>query len=202
MMLKDKLISEIIDIEIKMFLSVPALQKSGCQKYPNKFRMHRRAQFFSWSEDTLESYLGDLKSAAKKNENLMAQKYARMGNLIPPINKNPLIKKIVKILYKWQKEMISKYPNLMRRARPLSRYEDSTDVTSFETYLTGELETYSDKTIGLLYRDICDKIRLKINMAEEVYTVFAREQGYGSIREAEETIGKRRETNTDTMKIS
>ena len=87
--------------------------------------------------------------------------------------------------------MKSKYPNLMSTARPLSSTEDSASVTSFETYLAGELETYSDKTLALLYRDICDKKRKKINMAEEVYMVLAREQGYGSIREAEKTIGKR-----------
>ena len=197
MMLKDKLISEIIEIEMDMFLSVPNSQKTSCQKYPLRFEMHRRAQFLPWSADTLESYLGDLKKAAKKSENLMTQKYARMDNLIPQTNRNPLINKIVKIQCKWQEEVISKYPNLMHRARPLSNYEDSTDTTSFETYLAGELETYSDKTIGLLYRDICDKIRKKINMAEEVYSVLVKEQGYGSISKAEKIMGKGQGKNID-----
>ena len=92
MMPKEKLISEIIEIEMEMFLSVPSSQKTSCQKYPLKFEMHRRAQFLPWSEDTLESYLGDLNKAVKKSVNLMTQKYARMDNLIPQTNKNPLIK--------------------------------------------------------------------------------------------------------------
>lgn len=200
-MLKDNLISEIIEIEMKMFLSVPNSQKASCQKYPLRFEMHRRAQFLPWSEDTLESYLGDLDKAVKKSENLMTQKYARMDNLIPQINRNPLINKIVKIQLKWQEEVTSKYPNLMRRARPLSNYENSTEVMSFETYLAGELETYSDKTIGLLYRDICYKIRKKINMAEEVYSILVKEQGYGSIRKAERTIGKGQGNNIDKQEI-
>jgi hypothetical protein len=201
MMKKENLISEIIEIEMKMFLSVPNLEKTPCQRYPTRFQLHRRAQFLPWSEDTLESYLGDLKKAVRHGENLMTQKYARMDNLIPQINKNPLINKIVEIQCKWQEEVITNYPNMMSGARPLSNCQDSTNVTSFETYLGGELETYSDKTIGLLYKDICDKIRKKINMAEEVYTILVKEQGYGSIRKAERAIGMGEETHIDKQEI-
>ena len=116
----------------------------------------------------------------------MTIKYARMENLIPKQNRSPLIDKIVTIHYEWQQEMIQKYPLLMTGARPLSSVEDGTYQTSFETYLRGELETYSEKTLSLLYDDMIQKQENGINMSEEVYNNLVKELGYSSLKEADE----------------
>ena len=92
-----------------MFLSVPADGDFSCQQYPDSFRLHRKAQFSIWSDDTLESYLYDLQRAEKEEKNLMTIKYARMDDLIPRENSNPLIDRIAEIQYRWQKELFHTY---------------------------------------------------------------------------------------------
>jgi hypothetical protein len=179
------LIEQIVDHELAMFLSVPADGEYSCQRHPESFRLHRRAQFSIWSRDTLNSYLQDLLRAEAEGSNLMTTKYARMDDLIPRTNYNPLIESIVAIQYRWQREIFAKYPNLMQGARPLSSDEDSAFRTSFETYLRGELESYSDHTLALLYRDMNDLQKRGINGSERVYEYLAREMGYNSIEDAE-----------------
>ena len=183
---KKEIIEHIVEIELQMFLSVPTEQKASCQDYPESFLLHRRAQFSAWSDDTLESYLADLNRATEAGQNLMTIKYARMDDLIPRENENPLIAKIISLQYRWQQEMIKKYPHLMAAGRPLSSEDDSLYRTSFETYLRGELETYSDKTLSLLYRDMTDKVADGINMSEAIYEFLAHEMGYTSLEEADQ----------------
>ena len=74
----------------------------------------------------------------------------------------------------------------MSGGRPLSSAEDSAFLTSFETYLRGELETYSDATLELLNFDILDKNAKGISMAEELYTFLVKDKGYDSLDEAEQ----------------
>jgi hypothetical protein len=179
------LVDEIIARELEMFLSVPSAWKSPCQEHPESFELHRRAQFSCWAKETLQSYLHDLEKARETGTNLMTQKYARMDNLIPELNSNPLIDTIVVCQCAWQRSMMEKYPGIMSGGRPLSRTEDSNAMTSFETYLRGELETYSDATLELLSRDIQAKHAQGVSMAEELYTCLVRDMGYDSLDEAE-----------------
>ena len=188
---RTELIEKILDKELKMFLTVPVRQKAACQEHPESFKTMRRAQFLMWSEKTLESYLKDLEKAEKEGRNLMTEKYARMDNLIPPKNQDPLIDKIVNIQCKWQEEMFRKYPNLMRGARPVYSSQDSPFQTSFETYLRGELETYSHNTLASLYDDIVGMQKEGKNMAEELYKQLVMDLGYESLEEAEEAAKNR-----------
>ncbi|MDI6741118.1 MAG: DUF4125 family protein [Smithella sp.] len=191
-LVNEDIIERIIVEELKMFLSVPSVRKSSCQDYPESFKLHRKAQFSCWSRETLESYLHDLEKAEKKGINLMTQKYARMDNLIQKLNNNPLIDKIVECQFTWQRSMMKKYPGIMSGGRPLSSAEDSGFMTSFETYLRGELETYSDATLELLNFDILDKNAKGMNMAEELYTFLVKDKGYDSLDEAEQASSKTR----------
>jgi hypothetical protein len=192
---KQVVIKEILEIELEMFLTVRTQQRSSCQDYPESFKLHRRVQFTAWSEETLISYLKDLKNAVEEGVNLMTVKYARMDDLVPGENNNPLIMEIVNIQYGWQEEMFRKYPYVMGGARPLSKSEDSARKTSFETYLSGELETYSGRTLELLYKDMSEKIKDGINMSEEVYGYLVQEMGYSSIDDAEMKAKKKFEKN-------
>ena len=185
-LVNEDIIERILARELKMFLSVPSVRKSSCQDYPESFKLHRRAQFSCWSKETLESYLHDLEKAEEKGINLMTHKYARMDNLIPPLSRNPLIDKIVGYHCAWQRSIMKKYPGIMSGGRPLSSAEDSAFLTSFETYLRGELETYSDATLELLNFDILDKNAKGISMAEELYTFLVKDKGYDSLDEAEQ----------------
>jgi hypothetical protein len=186
MQTKQELLDRITEIELEMFLSVQARGEASCQNHPDTFLLHRKAQFTPWSEDSLKSYLNDLNKAKQAGVNLMTLKYGRMENLIPEQNTHPLIEKIVSIQFKWQRELFEKYPRFMAHARPLSSNEDSAWATSFETYLKGELETYSDETLSNLYKDMTGKLGNGINMTEEVYAVLVKALGYDSIEEADQ----------------
>jgi Protein of unknown function (DUF4125) len=184
--MKNAIIERIIELELEMFLAVPADDRYSCQEDPEGFRLHRRAQFSVWSEDTLQSYLDDLHRAKKNGVNLMTIKYARMDNLLPAENRSPQIIKIVAIQLRWQTEMVQKYPHLMAGARHLSGTEDSTDNTSFETYLSAELETYSDATLALFYRDILEYAKAGISGSEKIYAYLVRALGYDTIETADQ----------------
>ncbi len=164
-----------------MFLSVPAKEEAACRDHPDQFKVHRKAQFSAWGKGTLESYLEDLKKAEKTGENLITLKYARMENLISIRNKNPVVDIIADIQFSWQNEMFAKYPKLMGGARPLRSGEDSDRATSFETYLKCELETYSDRTLHLLYGDTREMKKKGLNMSEEIYSCLLEELGYDSL---------------------
>ncbi|MGD9045442.1 MAG: DUF4125 family protein [Desulfobacterales bacterium] len=185
MTVKDKLIAKIVELELDMFVAVPGDTHYSCQQDAAGFGLHRRAQFSIWSEETLRSYLDDLYRAAKAGRNLMTIKYARMQNLIPPEKRNPLIEEIVVIQCRWQREMAKKYPYLMGGARHLTGSDDSNEDTSFETYLRGELETYSDNTIKLLYKDMMGYLQMGANGSEKIYEHLVKEMGYSSIKEAD-----------------
>ena len=186
---KDHLIEKILELELNMFLNVPSRYPASCQENPDAFRLYRRVQFAVWSEDTLQSYLDDLLQAKEQGENLMTLKYARMENLISPLKENPIIDRIVQMELEAQREMLSRYPNLLSQGRPLEG--DRSGVTSFQTYLRGELETYSDRTLERLCRDI-QQVRDKgENWAQRSYTHLARNLGYDSIDEVEDRLRKR-----------
>ena len=197
---REKLIAKTVELELEMFLAVPADGTYSCQQEPDGFGLHRRAQFSIWSEDTLKSYLDDLYRAKEDGTNLMTIKYARMEDLIPPENRNPRIDEIVTIQCGWQREMIDTYPYLMAGARPLSRSDDANYDTSFEIYLRGELETYSEGTLTLLHRDILKLKKTGVNGSEIIYEHLARELGYDSVEAAHRAQKQRLERlNADSL---
>jgi hypothetical protein len=183
---KENLIEDILQRELKMFLSVHPRYPAGCQEHPDAFLVHRGAQFSVWSEEALQSYRVDLVDAEKQNHNLMTLKYARMENLIPDLKTNPLMNEIVKMELESQREMFLHYPNILSQGRPLE--DDSMGATSFSTYLRGELETYSDRTLELLHRDIKQARDRGENRTRQLYDNLCRSLGYKSLDEAEKIM--------------
>jgi len=187
---KEKLIQEILDKELRMFLAVVPQEPVSCQRDPEGFRVTRGAQFSVWSEQTLVSYREDLEKALIEDKNLMTLKYARMDNLIPKLRDDimveDLIDRIVAIQVEWQKEMMAKYPYLMKRARPLEDGEKGIETTTFVNYLRSELETYSPGTLSRLYEDLTEGQSRDENLTEQVYSHLVKGLGFASIDEAEE----------------
>lgn len=186
---RGELIREILEKELRMFLSVRAQEPVSCQQDPEGFRVNRAAQFSAWSQETLSSYREDLEMAEKEGRNLMTLKYARMENLIPKLHDDilvdNLIDQIVSIQVAWQREMMARYPYLMKRGRPLEQGEEALQTTSFVNYLRGELETYSAETLAHLYRDVTENQANERNMTQTIYENLVKSHGYASIEEAE-----------------
>lgn len=187
---REKLIQEILEMELRMFLAVVPQKPVSCQQDPEGFRVTRGSQFSVWSEQTLVSYREDLKKALIEEKNLMTLKYARMDDLIPKLHDNimveDLIDQIVAIQVEWQKEMMAKYPHLMKRGRPLEDEEKGIETTTFANYLRSELETYSAGTLARLYEDLTEGQSRDENLTEKIYSHMVKGLGYASIDEAEE----------------
>lgn len=153
---KEDLISAILEMEWEMFASVRARERSAaCQEDPDAFRVVRAANFLTWSETTLSSYLNDLRLARSKGRNLMTEKYARMEGLIPPLNPDAssLIDRIVRKECLWAEEYARKNPGV-RLGRPIYSRDETSGSISSETYSRAELETYSTQTLEYYYMDI------------------------------------------------
>ncbi len=196
-MKREDLVEEMLSIELEMFLSVPTERRSSCQEYPESFKLHRRAQFSAWSGETLASYHADLREAKEQGRNLMTHKYARMQGLIPEAHGGGSeggrdIDDIVRLHYGWQEEMFRKYPAFMGGARPLGSGDDTAQATSFETYLRGELDSYSERTLALLKADMVSMRERGLNMSEGVYEFLVKQLGYASLADAERTIARGR----------
>jgi hypothetical protein len=185
---RKEIIEQILAIELEMFLTVPTTQKYSCQEHPEGFRLHRRAQFGAWSQATLESYLNDLQQAGENNQNLLTVKYARMENRLPRSNFSPLVKTIGDMIMEGQKRFIDSHPWLLQRGRPLNEQDSQPGLTSFETYLRGELETYSEKTLELLYQDILALQNDGSSFSERVYRCLAEEMGFESLEKLENRL--------------
>jgi hypothetical protein len=175
---KDKkldLINQISEIELDMFERVRTAEPSLCKDRPETFKAMRGMTHSVLSTETLKSYLEDLQKARAEGMNLLTEKYARMDNQIPPVKANPVINDIVKLESRWMRELSQKYPQIFKGG-----------AVGFELYLSSELETYSDKTLGLYFGDISRAEREGRSLAEERYTKLFQQIGYSSIAEAEE----------------
>lgn len=185
---KAKLLDDILDLEMAMFLSVPTDGPCSCKEHPLSFRTNRRVQFLAWSSEALLSYREDLRRATSEGRNLMTYKYARMDSLLPCENHEPLVDVIARQQLEWQELLFRKYPKFMHGARPLERSQDTSKATSFETYLRAELETFSAATLSLLNQEIQRKKAQGINMSEEIYGYLLEAEGLPSLPELENKL--------------
>lgn len=195
-----KLIEEITDLEWDMFSSVENQGgKASCQSRPVTFNIMRSSQLKTWSAEILMSYRNDLLEAKQAGRNLCTEKYGyMMESTVPkeyekikpflPVTDEKtmeLIREIVAINLDWEKTVDEQYPNLRANGRPLYREQDTPVFTSVETYLTGELKTYSPATIRLLYDYTLACRDQGRNLAKDNLEIIVLSYGYASLEEAE-----------------
>lgn len=191
--MKQKLIEEIIACEWEMFGHVANVGgRTSCQEDPTTFRIMRASQCTTWAEDILRSYLHDLESAHAQGRNLLAEKYAWMmeathrheyeqiKHQLPQLDEQTvaLIEAIVAIHVNWQQAVDQQYPRYRQKGRPLTSTADTRWVTSFETYLRGELKTYSRNTLELYYDYTIHCKEQKRNLAKENLSNIVEAYGY------------------------
>lgn len=113
--------------------------------------------------------------------------FERIQHLLPtPENEVfKLAKRIVDIVLVWQQALAKKYPTVTKMGRPIFSYQDTPGVISVETYLKGELLTYSIRTLELLLEDYQLKKSQNINGSEIVLDQVAEQHGYRSAALAE-----------------
>ena len=179
-----ELIEQILNIEWYMFQHVKAAGGSApCQSAPDTFRKIRGSIFEIWTEELLLSYLEDLGDAEKKGRNLLSEKYARMDNLISPLNDHFLIDKIVEIETVWQEELKKKYPAFYEYS--CRSTNSALDGSNFSIYLGSELETYSNKTIELYYDHVKKALEKGRNLSLTALRLLVQKAGYRDLDHAE-----------------
>lgn len=197
------MIEEIIQREWEFFQEVHHIDgRASCQDDFETFYLQRKSQFEAFPLELQQACLEDLKQAKVIGRNPVMEKYAYMmestdkeyfeniKDQLPPIDqqKKEIINVICSIEVNMREEMNQKYPYLLSKARLTHTKEDETDDTSFETYLRGELSTYSDYTLYLYGQMIIDMYNHKINLIQKILTNTVKLYGYQSLEEANNFI--------------
>ena len=202
-MSKDELVDSIVKLEWEQFDKVKNEGgRADCQDNWGTFRIMRQSQYMAWTEEMLSSYYNDLVVANNTGWNLIMEKYARMMKSTAPERYEELKKdlplrseerekiaeEIIKIQVAWMEEFAEKYPHMAGNARSIHTYEDSAYNTSYETYLRGELGTYSEETFVLYGRFIASTNMAGENLAYNIMSNTAKLYGYESVEVAEQRL--------------
>ena len=174
--------------------------RASCQGNWPVFHQMRLSQFLTWPADLQRSYAEDLDEADRVGRNLITEKYGRMMASTAPEQYRETIEPYIPRLSEvrvarqeaiiaqqvaWAADFRSRYPRLGEAMRVLTTAEDTPQATSFETYLRGELGTYSERTLGLYEAMIAAKRAAGTNLTEETILNTVRLGGFSGLDEAE-----------------
>ena len=174
--------------------------RASCQGNWPMFYQMRASQFMTWPEDLLRSYLDDLDEANRVGRNLVTEKYARMmastapdeyreriEPFIPRLSDKRVARqeRVIAVQVAWARDFRGRYPKLGAAMRVLTTAEDTPEDTSFETYLRGELGTYSDRTMALYEAMVEDLQAAGRNLTEQTVANTVRLGGFADLEEAE-----------------
>lgn len=200
---KEEYIEKIVKLEWEAFDKVENEGgRAGCQNNFATFSIMRKSQYLAWTEEMLIQYLSDFAGAWGRGWNPITEKYARMmestapdkyreleKNLPPiPEEKKAIMEEIISIQVGWMEDFSKRYPKMAGNARTIHTYEDSESDTSYETYLRGELGTYSDAMLLLYGRFVAGLAGEGKNLAEMIMTNTALLYGYDSLKTAENVL--------------
>ena len=198
--IKQNTVSQIIAREWEFFQNVHNTGgRASCQDNYEEFNVMRNSQWKIFSLPILRSCLDDLILAKHRDRNPVMEKYAYMmkysapdeyegiKEFLPVISeqKVEIVEKIVKIYLEWELEIMEKYPEITNKGRKLYSESDTPEYTSIETYLRGELLSYSEKTLQLYYDYIKNCKFENKNLAEKNLENIVKHKGYKSLEEAE-----------------
>lgn len=195
------LIEDIIHQEWEQFDKVQNVGgRASCQDNFREFYIMRYSQFSQWPQELLEHYRNDLTVASEEGRNLLTEKYARMMAYTAPAEYEQLrshlkaiprtdlkiIEQIIAIQLNWHTAFSKKYPNIASRGRATSG--SSTEDTSVEVYLQGELETYSTSTLQC-YLDFLLRLEHEGgNLVEQTIAATAELNGFRSLDSLEDIL--------------
>lgn len=204
---KAQLITDIIAHEWDQFDKVNNVGgRAECQDNWKTFNIMRRAQFLNWPEELLASYMDDLLAAEKEERNLIAEKYGRMMestspeeyknicHLFPVLSEERKAEQEESIQTQLAMDDVftAKYPVYASGGRASRTSEDNIYSTSKETYLRGEMSTWSDRTFGLYHEWVKELSAQGLNLPEMTAENIVKQYGFGSLDDAEAVLKARR----------
>ena len=203
---RDKeLVEDIAKLEFEAFDKVRNVGgRADCQNDWYTFNIMRQSQYLTWNRTMLLQYLYDFHRELARGHNLITEKYGRMMESTAPEEyealkehfpelgeeKKAIIEAIVSLQVGWMEEFEAHYPTLAGNARSVHTSDDNLYNTSYETYLRGELGTYSDKMLELYGRYVVDHAREGKNLTYEIMTNSVKMYGYPDLQKAEEEMSR------------
>lgn len=202
---REELAAEIAGLEFEAFDKVENEGgRASCQNDWSTFSIMRKSQYLTWDRTMLLQYLYDFHREYSRGHNLIEEKYGRMMESTAPEKyeeikdhfpklsqeKKAIIEQIVKLQVGWMEEFAKDYPALAGNARHIHTWEDESFDTSYETYLRGELGTYSDKMLELYGRYVVGYARRGGNIARDIMEKNVKMYGYSGLDEAEEKTSR------------
>ena len=194
------MIEEIIQREWNFFQEVHNIGgRASCQDNFETFYLQRKGQFEVFYPEVNESYLKDLKLYKEIGRNPIMEKYAYMmestdkdyydtiKDQLPERSEEQMdiINTICRIEVAMREVFDQQYPRLSSLARDTHTGDDQQENTSFETYLRGELSTYSPETLYLYGRMIANMYQNGQNMILMIQEKTVQAYGYRSLDDAE-----------------
>lgn len=198
-----QLVDRLVEEEWEFFQKVKGENgRASCQDDWRTFKVMRSSQALAWSDEIVRSLLDDLAQCRAQGRNPMMEKYARMMEftepeeyeklkpLLPPVEEGAraLARHLTERMVKWVEEAREEYPYVCGAGRPLHSNEDSDKDTSLETYDYCELQTYSPRTLELIAERYDEADAAGENLYLTTQENTARQQGYGSLAEAERVL--------------
>lgn len=200
---KEQLIDEIVKYEWTEFDQVQNEGgRANCQDDWNTFSIMRKSQYMTWTKEMLSEYLWHINDSLKKGRNLITEKYGRMMESTAPEEyekikdafpvlsekRKAIMETIIRIQVEWMEEFAKQYPKMAGNARLIHTYEDTPYSTSYETYLRGELGTYSEELMSLYGQFIVSLSKENKNLAYLTMENTAKLYGYSGVEDAEKRL--------------
>lgn len=200
---REEIINEIIALEFEAFDKVKNEGgRAKCQNNWPVFYIMRKSQYMTWTDEMLSCICDLWRENKEKGWNMIMEKYGRMMESSAPDEyknlekylpeKSEETKKIVnqigEIQVEWMKDFAEKYPKLAAQARDITSDADTEDNASYETYLKGELLTYSDMLLKMYAEFIVSLYKEGKNLAEMTIDNTVKLQGFQSLDEAEKSL--------------
>lgn len=194
------MIKEIIQREWDFFQHVSNIGgRASCQNDFETFYLQRKGQFEVFYPEVNESYLQDLKLYKEIGRNPIMEKYGYMMESTDPEyyktikdqlpartdEQMAIIDSICQIEVAMREVFDLQYPHLSHLARNTHSSQDQQENTSFETYLRGELSTYSPQTLYLYGKMVADMYQKGQNMILMIQEKTVQAYGYQSLADAE-----------------